>query len=726
MAQQVVTELVIDANTSGADQFSDSMGKAGSSAATTALQVAGLGVAVVAVLASLRSFVDYVGSTNKVLVDIGENAKLAGMSTREFQETLFAARTARLTEKDFVSGLDKIGQDLTQASRGVTDFGKLFQANGLSIRDTNGQLKTTKAALNDIATLMQGQTPQTQQAIAKIVGLSKEWVPFLKDGVDGIDEQKQAAERLGIVIDDSVIQKAKDFDRDWRVAVAAWESQFQASLATVMPLLVKAASLAMTILEAAGKAASFVQRQFTPIEDQSVGDIEKRIADVEALRAKMATLKEMSDAVNDSYARGDTAFSLDRAALEAIQIKREIQLKNQKDMLLGDDQADLAKADEVLEKLKLLLFWKKQLVDMPNINGVDAGSFSTKKTIIPNFGGDQSDAVDRAINSLRRHTEQQIADAKAVGQGAAAQAQYRAEAALTSAVQANGGQITAQQAAQFEILKQKAIAAAEALAKAKVAADIKFNRDTGFLSQEDVQIAQQLRQIYPDVATALGSVEAQGIRVNNAMRGLSSSLESSLVSGLADITTGSKSASQGFQDMSKAIIRAIEEMIIKITIIQPLMRSLQMAFGSFGGGMFGGGAAVTSGLDGLAAVHHTGGVVGEGAAMRYVHPAYFDVAPRYHSGGIVGLAPDEVPAILQRGERVIPRGQSASGGVMLNVNVINQTGVPVKTETSQDANGDMTITLKKMVEQIGVESIASGDMGRAITTKYGVKQFAGQ
>jgi len=64
--------------------------------------------------------------------------------------------------------------------------------------------------------------------------------------------------------------------------------------------------------------------------------------------------------------------------------------------------------------------------------------------------------------------------------------------------------------------------------------------------------------------------------------------------------------------------------------------------------------------------------------------------------------------------------------VSLNVNVINQTGVPVKTETSQDANGDMTITLKKMVEQIGVESIASGDMGRAITTKYGVKQFAGQ
>ncbi len=34
----------------------------------------------------------------------------------------------------------------------------------------------------------------------------------------------------------------------------------------------------------------------------------------------------------------------------------------------------------------------------------------------------------------------------------------------------------------------------------------------------------------------------------------------------------------------------------------------------------------------------------------------FATAPRYHSGGIAGLMPDEVPAILQRGEIVIPKG----------------------------------------------------------------------
>lgn len=58
---------------------------------------------------------------------------------------------------------------------------------------------------------------------------------------------------------------------------------------------------------------------------------------------------------------------------------------------------------------------------------------------------------------------------------------------------------------------------------------------------------------------------------------------------------------------------------------------------------------------------HRGGVVGEGSAMgRYVHPAVFDGAPRYHNGGVAGLRSNEVPAILERGERIIPRGQGAA------------------------------------------------------------------
>lgn len=204
---------------------------------------------------------------------------------------------------------------------------------------------------------------------------------------------------------------------------------------------------------------------------------------------------------------------------------------------------------------------------------------------------DANDAVDRAIDSLRKHVEVQNADAAAMGLGAAALARFRAEAAETAAIQANGGKITAEQAAQFAVLKQRAADAALALEKARVGESIRFGRQTSLLSPEDVQIAQQLRGIYPDVATALNSVEAAGLRTNQALSGLSSQISGQLVTGLADINDGTKSISNGARDMGKVVVRAIEEMIIKLYIVIPLMRALQSSIGGPLAGLLGGGAS---------------------------------------------------------------------------------------------------------------------------------------
>jgi len=59
--------------------------------------------------------------------------------------------------------------------------------------------------------------------------------------------------------------------------------------------------------------------------------------------------------------------------------------------------------------------------------------------------------------------------------------------------------------------------------------------------------------------------------------------------------------------------------------------------------------------------------------------AAFANAPRMHGGGFAGLRPDEVPAVLQKGEKVLRRGES-SGVNVININ-INLAG----------ANGDRAI-----------------------------------
>ena len=55
-------------------------------------------------------------------------------------------------------------------------------------------------------------------------------------------------------------------------------------------------------------------------------------------------------------------------------------------------------------------------------------------------------------------------------------------------------------------------------------------------------------------------------------------------------------------------------------------------------------------------------MVGSPSPGRMVPAMTFASAPRMHTGGWAGIKPDEVPAILQRGERVLSRGEAAGYG----------------------------------------------------------------
>lgn len=266
-------------------------------------------------------------------------------------------------------------------------------------------------------------------------------------------------------------------------------------------------------------------------------------------------------------------------------------------------------------------------------------------------------AYDRAEESLRKYIETTKAAAETVDQSTAAQERAKAMAQLVAAAMKDGlSREAATAKAQMSGLADAAASAAEALAKARVAADIKFNRNAALLSSEDVQIATQLKGLYPDVATALGSVEANAIRTNNAMKGLTSALENNLTSGLTDIVSGTKSVSQGFHDMAASILKDIEQVLIKALIVGPLLRS----FGLSGvGGLLGGGAS--SGNIVL------GGAGGPGQFTTHAHGNMFangNVIP-FAQGGIVD-SPTIAPMALfgESGpEAIVPLRRGPDGNL---------------------------------------------------------------
>ena len=80
--------------------------------------------------------------------------------------------------------------------------------------------------------------------------------------------------------------------------------------------------------------------------------------------------------------------------------------------------------------------------------------------------------------------------------------------------------------------------------------------------------------------------------------------------------------------------------------------------GLFGGGSGGSGGAgsmvaegVGTALEVIGSFFHAGGLVGAGGVTRALPALAFAGAPRYHTGGLAGLKPNEVPAVLMGGPK---------------------------------------------------------------------------
>lgn len=145
-----------------------------------------------------------------------------------------------------------------------------------------------------------------------------------------------------------------------------------------------------------------------------------------------------------------------------------------------------------------------------------------------------------------------------------------------------------------------------------------------------------------------------------------------------------------FKDFAKSILADIAKIIIRAQIANAIVS----AIGSFGGGSS---AGASAGANVRPAVHsapklHSGGVVGQNSSgSTKVHDAIFASAMRYHNGGIAGLKPNEVPTILERGERVLTaeqqRGMGGRSAPNVQVNIINEGGQAME-EKSRSSSFD--------------------------------------
>lgn len=154
-----------------------------------------------------------------------------------------------------------------------------------------------------------------------------------------------------------------------------------------------------------------------------------------------------------------------------------------------------------------------------------------------------------------------------------------------------------------------------------------------------------------------------------------------------EVLSGFISDLQAGKSASEALANALQRVADKLLNI-----GLDALFGGLGGG-FGRGRGLLGGAI-IPGILHSGGVAGKDGYGhgRSVSPSVFAGAPRYHQGGIAGLRPGEVPAILQKGEMVIPRGGRGPGyggrdGGSVTIRVIGEEGPMFRPYVQAESKG---------------------------------------
>ncbi len=212
-----------------------------------------------------------------------------------------------------------------------------------------------------------------------------------------------------------------------------------------------------------------------------------------------------------------------------------------------------------------------------------------------------------------------------------------------------------------------------------------------------------------------------------------SAAKSGLAQTLTDIETGAKSGKGALLDLvssfGKAMLDLINKRLAEQLVNQFLdsAKSLQSGDGGFWGSLlkaagsyFGGSSGSSGGTSGYSSTvgtyAHTGAVIGGGGGWQSLVPAgAFNFAPRYHSGGIAGFKPNEVPAVLMQGEEVLtaddPRHvknyKNSTGPVNISINV---SGAEGSAGSQRDAAAQLSERIRSEVSAWAAEQSRQGGM----------------
>lgn len=251
----------------------------------------------------------YLADLQTKLLEIGDLAKKTGLSVERISALQRTGFLEGVSGDDINKGLNELGSKANKEFReGEGDLKGLLEANNLSLTDRNGKLKDTNTLLENAATLIQNAKTEFDKVdIAKIFGLTEDWVKVLEKGPEALRESIRAAEEVGTSIDTNTVKKAEDFDKAWREGWTNFQVNAKAAISDVAAaiggLIAQAAALGNAIRSAQlGTLNTELTNVETRLRDSGLSPLQRSglQAQREALLAKRGGLQGLDQLRNDA------------------------------------------------------------------------------------------------------------------------------------------------------------------------------------------------------------------------------------------------------------------------------------------------------------------------------------------------------------------------------------------------------------------------------------------
>lgn len=141
-----------------------------------------------------------------------------GITTERLQELQHTAGLADIEFSTLTGNLEQFTRRVADASQGSGELLDLLNANGVALRDQNGQLRSVGDMFDDVADLIDNSASAQDKMNIAVMAFGRggaDMINLLDGGSDALKRSAEEAKKLGLVLEDDLVRAVEEIGDRW-------------------------------------------------------------------------------------------------------------------------------------------------------------------------------------------------------------------------------------------------------------------------------------------------------------------------------------------------------------------------------------------------------------------------------------------------------------------------------------------------------------------------------